>query len=226
MVTSITATIKTSASHTIKTSPLSSVSAPLTSITSSTSVVVASLVTSITATIKTAASHTTITSPLASISTSLTSITTSISKSSITGNTKGLFVELLFSLPVISHHFTLTSFQGFTADVVKEALLFVIKDFLLFILDFTLFSSFNDLHLYSSFFLSILFWSLSSIFKLCSTELVDNLLEPIISLFKVIVILELQGFLLAHLRSSWLETSSSPSSHHVGSSMTSSTSSH
>ena len=66
---------------------------------------------------------------------------------SVAGHSERFFVQFLLGLPVIPHHLPLASLKGLAADVVEEALLFVIKNFFLFItvLYFTLFATLHNL---------------------------------------------------------------------------------
>merc|ERR1719232_1353726 len=113
---------------------------------------------------------------------------------SISSHTKCFFVQLLLSFPIISNHFAFTSFQGLAADVVKEALLFVIIHFVVLILNFSLLTTFYHVIFNSHFFLTIFFMlDFSSVINLGSAQFVHNLLELIIGLFKIIIVIKLQS---------------------------------
>jgi len=138
---------------------------------------------------------------------------------SIAGNPEGFLVQLLLSLPVVPDHVTLAPLQSLTADVVKEALLFVVVDLIVLALgNFPLLSNLDllalNLHdgcLLLTVLLLTLDWGLTV--NLGSAELVDNLLELVVGLLEVVVIIELKRVLLAWGGSAGLEASSSSSPH-------------
>ena len=151
------------------------------------------------------------------ISTSSTSTpglvaTTSKAVPSVPGHTKRLLVQLLLRLPVVPDHLALAPLQSLTADVVEEALLLVIENFLIFSLrKFSLLPALDHVHLnlFPILFLgSLRRGNLSGVVvQLGLVELVNDALELLVGFLEVELLVKLQRLLLAWLRSARLESS-------------------
>ena len=138
--------------------------------------------------------------------------TTAVPVSPVARHAEGFFVELLLRLPVVPHHVPLAALQSFTADVVKEALLLVVINLLIFILDFSLLAHLNILHIHSNllFTILLLLHIRRGVIDFGGLQLVDNVLELVVGLLEVVVIIELERLLLAWLGPAWLEASPAP----------------